>query len=177
MIGYLYADGYIYKDNRTVELHTSTKDLSNHRNFITVLEPKRVNIKFCNNNTIKTIAKDNDLSKLLQSYRIINRKTYKGNFPIIVGFERDLIRGYLDGDGYIGDYSIEFCAKRKKTLSQFNEYYLRPIGIKNSILRHNRGYYRLQIYKDRYKLLDYIYYDGCLCLERKRRIYDKRKSA
>lgn len=172
-IGYMYADGYLRKDGKTIELHTHINDLESHFLFLSLINHNDYTFNISGSD-VKTVVRDYGLYQILHENRVVNNKTYNGNFPLISTNTRDFLRGYFDGDGHLGDDMIEFCAKRKKVLLQLKEYYLKPLKIDCKIKKHKqRNYYYLRIYKDRHKFLKFIYYKDCCCLTRKKNTYDK----
>ena len=113
------------------------------------------------------------------------RKTYKNKVPIICNdLMRHFIRGYVDGDGYIGrivgdnriKYSVEIVSYSKGVLEDVQRYLLKHKIESHIYLKSkNRKDYRLMIFSHNSvkSLLTLLYEDSNIYLQRKYDIAQK----
>lgn len=122
---------------------------------------------------------DKELVEDLKSlYNIYPRKTYNADFEfpnIPKEFERDFIRGFIDGDGSIGDRHFSMICNSPKFAEQIKDKFLEVIPeLKWVIYKENRKttpYWSLHFsysIKVRKLLFDYLYKDATVFLTRKR---------
>jgi intein-encoded DNA endonuclease-like protein len=172
ILGFIYADGFIRKDNLALSIVVHNKDVE-------ILEKIKAElqsdipieyIKSKNHNRINICSKNICLS--LNKIGCNNGKTFDLKFPNI---QNDLIphfiRGYMDGDGCIsisnkkyGKYiSLSFTGT-KDMMDSFKNL----LNVDNKITFH-RNAYALHIGKERdvIRILDWIYKDAKLYLNRK----------
>ena len=153
-------------------------------NVLRFYQPKLQNRKQI---TILQIC-DKELINVLRTlYNIHPRKTYISNFEfphIPEEFERDFIRGFIDGDGWVYDhyrcdshghrYEIGFCSTSLEIIKSINSYILDNFNIE-MLVSEQKGLYTSKIcskYKV-FKILNRIYYDNCLALNRKNKTAQK----
>ncbi len=93
----------------------------------------------------------------------------KGNF-----IERDYLRGLLDGDGSVGVTTkdlpfVNFTIKSEVLKEYLVDVIEKIIGEKKNIRRNKRdNIYNIMINREKaQKFIKYLYYPGCLCLNRK----------
>lgn len=187
ILGFLAADGTVRKDSNEIKLGLSSVD----EDFLKELQ------KEVGGRPVKTYETQKGflvsswaftsahIKEKLKEYNIVPNKTFTFTFPLNLKREywKDFIRGYFDGDGCIstaGPSAIRFqigSATKdvlEKIVSFFCEY-----GIpKTSILEitKERGHYFYYIQYSSVptkRIYDILYYDGCLCLPRKREKYKK----
>lgn len=93
-------------------------------------------------------------------------------------FPADFIRGCYDGDGYIkknltniglvGSYDL---------LSKIQQVFLQELGVEPKTIGKHGTIYRIEYtsLSDRQKIANYLWYDGCVSLDRKQELADKIK--
>lgn len=128
--------------------------------------------------TILQICDKELVEDLKTLYNIHPRKTYNANFEfpnIPKEFERDFIRGFIDGDGSIGDRHFSMICNSPKFAEQIKDKFLEAIpNLKWVIYKENRKttpYWSLHFsysIKVRKSLFDYLYKDATVFLTRKR---------
>ena len=128
--------------------------------------------------TILQICDKELVEDLKTLYNIHPRKTYDANFEfpnIPKEFERDFIRGFIDGDGSIGDRHFSMICNSPKFAEQIKDKFLEAIpNLKWVIYKENRKttpYWSLHFsysIKIRKSLFDYLYKDATVFLTRKR---------
>lgn len=122
---------------------------------------------------------DQAFCKNLMDKGIVIRKTGKEFMPDCNGYELDFIRGFIDGDGWIyhyecatGDrFTLGCCSTSSIILTQIQEYIEKNIGIQMNISKDKTVYKCENSSKYKvFKLLNRIYYENCLSLDRKNQI-------
>ena len=114
----------------------------------------------------------------LAKFSIVPSKTFKTFLPILEKkFMRHMIRGMIDGDGYIGHYirnslesNIICLTGRPFLLQQFKDYLIKELGINNnsiSIDKNGVGTIAWSSKKDIKILKHYLYSDATIFLKRK----------
>lgn len=102
---------------------------------------------------------------------IVPRKTGKEQIPNLdEKFKKDFIRGYIDGDGWIGkdEAHIGICSASSDLIKAVRDYIKDTIDIELNIYDY-AGVYTLKTYKRKsvYQMLKHFYYEGCIALNRK----------
>lgn len=188
-LGFIMADGNMYKRKNgtyqfSIKIKNTDKDIlfkfadaigfnkekihersENRNGTIThCTEIKIYNQRFCNS---------------LIALGIIPRKTGKEYMPEMPDeFKKDFIRGYIDGDGWIGKDKalIGICSSSNKILEQINEYLKETINTKlNSNKRRKDNVYvnSTANRKKVYHILKHLYYEDCISLDRKNNLAKK----
>ena len=178
ILGYLFADGNVAFDGLSVT--TVSNDRENLEKMVYI---SGGNFHIYRNRGKATFG-GKLLGEYLGKYGLVPRKSNSMVFPenIPKEFMADFIRGYFDGDGHI---SFSFPEK-KGMRSRFGFssgspdflISLREVLAKNNIdggkLRHQITEWG-QVYQLTYngiirsvKMKNYLYYENCLCLDRKR---------
>lgn len=128
LLGYLFADGNIYKNQLTLELHYKDIEIlhllqKELHSSNTISYRKRNNTEMCSCRICsEQIRKD------LEKYGIVPDKTHQTkHLPEIPSlFLRDFLRGLLDGDGWItkdkqGYYHIGFVNNYESVCQEFQD--------------------------------------------------------
>lgn len=191
-LGFLYADGFIESkrenSNQKIGITLKHSDINHLYKFKKDIEAT---------NPIKIykgsgFAKENMFAKiLLTSSKTVNdlkdkgvaeHKTYLLNFPTDNIVPKDLIhhfiRGYFDGDGSLSYYNYnnqkKYCLgftgtkdMLKGISSYFNKNNLKIVPHNNAFELHIGGNIQL------YKILNIMYLDATIYLDRKKEIYDE----
>lgn len=191
ILGYLVADGSIeesIRKNRPSKLvrlrfGCITEDDEIIRliqqeiapnNKLRYYQPKAPNRKQV---TILQICDKELISDLRTLYNIQPRKTYISDFEfpnIPKQFERDFIRGFIDGDGSIGRHHFSMICNSEKFAMQIRDKFLENIPeLKSYIYKENRkytDYWSLHFSMNLHigpKLYKYLYDGATVFLKRK----------
>lgn len=189
-LGFIAADGNVYGNKLSIELNS--KDEGHLKNFLEDLESPRP-LRYRERNGYKYVILEIRNSKLvedLKKYEIIPNKTNNLNFPLKLDkkYYKDYIRGFFDGDGtyvfcskyayrkerkkYYNRISCEISCvcKSKKFIDKISEILnLNNVDNKIYYCKRDKLYYlRMTGIKKSKKFINYIYYDDCLMLSRKK---------
>lgn len=118
--------------------------------------------------------------EMLSKYGIIPNKTYSLQFPewLEPSLLPHYIRGYLDGDGSIcrqkNDYAVRFYGQ-KCFLDKLKEHLENTLDVEMKLREHGTIYV-LYVYRKEWckKILNYLYKDAELYLDRKYEIYQSK---
>ena len=164
--------GCVSEDDEIIRLIQKEIAPNNNLRFY---QPKVPNKKSV---TILQICDKELVTNLRTLYNIQPRKTYDANFEfpnIHKQYERDFIRGFIDGDGSIGDKHFSMICNSPKFAEQIRDKFLEIIpDLKWYIYKENRkitDYWSLHFsynIKVRKPIFDYLYKDATVFLKRKR---------
>lgn len=191
ILGYIIADGCITIEDRKnrnskiyrvqfqssiddIEIITLIRDTICPLNKITIIKSKQYNRKdICR----LRIANKEIVEDLINLYNIKPRKTYDTEFKfpnINKKFNRDFIRGFIDGDGSIGNKHFSMICNSKLFLYDILNIFIENIpDLKYYIYDENRKftvYYSLHFSinkKSRIDLFNYLYKNCNYKLSRK----------
>lgn len=174
-LGFIFADGNVYKNRLTIELNDSdATHLEKFKKSICANHPLK---RYRGRNTISISINSKQLVNNLKKYGCIPNKTnlgYIDNVPIC--FYKDFLRGYLDGDGYIDKkrYRIIYTIKSKRITNSIKDMF-EYVGIVCKIFQE-KTYQRLHIENKMlfFKSLKFLYKTSTIYLDRKYEIYKAR---
>lgn len=166
--------GCITEDNELLRLVQSEIAPNNQFRYYQPKCPNRKKI------TILQICDKELINDLRTLYNIQPRKTYLSDFEfpkIPKIYERDFIRGFIDGDGSIGKRHFSMVCNSLKFAEQIKDKFLEQIpNLKWVIYEENRKYttywslhfsYNIKVRKP---IFEYLYKDATVFLKRKRDI-------
>lgn len=183
-LGFIMADGniYKYKDNDryqfSIKIKNTDKDillkLAADLNF----NPEKIKERSEERNgTITKCAEikiyNKTLCKSLITLGVVPKKTGKEIMPkqIPQEFKKDFIRGFIDGDGWIGKdrTQIGMCSMSKTIIADINNYFTEVLNFSLNIHYRKDGITVAKIFnrKKVYHALKHFYYEGCTSLNRK----------
>lgn len=189
-IGFISADGNVYKNKLSIELNNKDDELL--KQFITDLETPRPLYYRERKNGTKSVTveiRNNKIVEDLRKYNIIPKKTYNLCFPNIdKKYYKDYIRGFFDGDGtYVLQKKSRFIKSKGKyenktyceiaCVCKCKDFLLNisNILLDNNINNHlyyskRDDLYYIRIYgiSNCKNFINYIYYDDCRMLLRKK---------
>lgn len=194
ILGYLVADGSIEestrKDRPSKLIRLRFGCISEDDEIIKLIQKEIApnnNLRYykpkkdtCKQTTILQICDKELINDLKVLYNIQPRKTYLSNFEfpkIPKEFERDFIRGYIDGDGSFGRHHFSMICNSEIFAIQIRDRFLRAIPeLKSYIYKENRkttDYWSLHFsmnLKVAPKIYNYLYKDATVFLKRKEQI-------
>ena len=171
-LGFIIADGTIGKIDNLVQIGISDKDekhLQKYANWLGIPIKSYLHKRF-NKNIVRAAFKNKKVRNYLVSIGITpnKSKTIKLGIPL----NRDILRGVLDGDGYVRQQSnkaiVEIATASIDFAHQIKDY-LESENITISSIRQGSGVYLVSIYKKEEvkKLYTLLYTDAAVFLERK----------
>lgn len=184
-LGFIMADGNIYKRKNgkyqfSIKIKQSDKDiLLKFAQEIKFNKDKIIERTETRNKTKTHCAEikiyNQTFCQHLINHGVIPRKTGKETMPQMKEeFKKDFVRGYIDGDGWIGKNraQIGFCSSSLSIMESITAYIESAIKIKMNISQQDKGLYVSKIYarKSVYQILKHLYYDGCVSLNRKNKL-------
>lgn len=178
ILGFIIADGNVgkYKPYLNIELSSKDEEILNYiKSHIqppaNIYRYQRILKKTGNPFTSsKIMIYSRQILKDLEKFNVVPNKT--GNHPLDYNipkqYQRDFVRGFFDGDGSIfyryGLINSKFVCIDLQFINSIQKM-IGNIGSKHIY----KGLHDITIfYKDSLKLRDYMYYDGCFSLQRKK---------
>lgn len=172
-LGLLMADGYIATTERFVTIALKNEDA-----YILEKLKKEVNSeaplgnkKKCTQKVLTLCSKKmvNDLKNL----GLTRNKTFTLKFPNIkTEYIRHFIRGYFDGDGYIGERQCTLIISSPDFLNTFLDFFQNKFG-KNLYFHEIKNSYRVNLNRRDNDVVNFIYKDAHIYLNRKYNNYKK----
>jgi hypothetical protein len=180
-IGFLYADGHIRKDKEySIEIEIELKDKTHLEKYKTFLGCNK-EIKHYEDNSCSLKVYSKVIHSRLKELGFNNRKSWNAIPHPLLKESRDFWRGVVDGDGGVYDYKnfqmtlcgtletifdfIIFCSKETGIKDKYPSL-AKKEGRTNTVL-HQVHYYS----EDCKKVLDLLYKDSTVYLERKYQSY------
>lgn len=181
LLGFIMADGNMYlKANGSYQFSLKVKDTD-----VDILEKlaKATSFNADKIKDVKGIRKNTiTKSKSMKTYNnqfclnlvdkgIIPNKSGKESMPSMnKDIKKDFIRGFLDGDGWIGKdrNRVGIASMSKDIMHDIINYIQEELDISVS-LHQDKNLWRFDIYKKEtvYKILKHLYYKDCISLNRK----------
>lgn len=177
LLGYIIADGNVYKPNKknslVFQFEVQERDIEVLERLCELIEyPKDQIRKIERNNhnpTVKISFHSRELCEDLMRYGVVPRKSPTAYIPEISSeLKRHLIRGLLDGDGTITNSTIVLYGN-ERIVKELSEVWS-SIGVnKDSIKFYNTTCHRVAVSQktQRLKILEYLYKDANYFLSRK----------
>lgn len=188
ILGLLITDGNVYKPENHGQDQISIA--SNDKEIVDLFAEKIGLSKKVNNDgrgSWQVCVKSNIMSKDLEKYGVVPRKSFITKFPVINdNLYPHLIRGIIDGDGNISFYprknskshhkAVRIFSGSEQFLKDLNKYLTKKFGVTEQKIRHYKtstaavlSFSKLDDIK---KILDYIYNDSNYYLQRKKEASD-----
>lgn len=171
-IGFITADGYINEDRGFLAIKLQYEDVDHLKKFAKFVDCSEDNIKIeYHNITGKPLCRINlNSRKLVDSLVRLNIRQCKSTnehvVPVPDEYIRDYIRGIIDGDGHIDKKRIDIC-NSIEVLTYIKNYLNEKCYTTIGKICNHCNTYRIFICKNREIALKFLYYDNCICLNRK----------
>ena len=189
ILGLLYADGNVGKDNYVIQICLQEEDkhileqIKNELNSNRPLYFKETNKKNKSwKNTYSLILNDEHMHQSLINKGVVPQKTFKIKFPEFLDekFISHFIRGYFDGDGCFTcyprkdypnkyRYGFEIVGQSENILKYFKDFFYKNNIKTNIYYRSTNNTKRLMTgsKSEILKIINLLYYDCNLYIERK----------
>ena len=166
-LGLLMADGYISTSERFVAVALKESDVEILNKFKESIKSEAPlgNKKNCTQKILTLCSKKlvNDLKNL----GMTRNKTFTLKFPNIQKeYIRHFIRGYFDGDGYIGPRQCTLIISSTDFLETFLALFLEKFN-KHLYFHEIKNSYRVNLNRNDIDIVNYIYKDANIYLGRK----------
>lgn len=189
-LGFIVADGTIGRRNNIsciLKIALSPKDKSQLLKFLKSIDSNypihRYKVGYNKEYITDEICiYSKVLIKDLKKYGVVSRKTFKTFFPNILSkLQRHFIRGYFDGDGCIflsknSNISSRVSIRGTLTLLQsIQNLLIKNCNVNKTKILKNNGIWDLQYggNKQVKRILNYLYKDSNIYLNRKNKLYNK----
>lgn len=172
-IGFITADGYVNEDRNFMRIKLQEKDKNHLYKFMKFINGDESMIKYEFHNTtgnrqwyIEVNGKT--FIKSLVDLGIRQGKSTKEKWcdKIPEEYIKDYIRGVIDGDGHIELARIDIC-NSYEVLKNIQDHLIDKCNIHKGKVCNHSGTNRIYIIKNRKQVLEYLYYDDCISLDRK----------
>lgn len=171
-IGFITADGYVNEDRGFLTIKLQYEDVDHLKKFAKFINCSEDCIKIeYHNITKKPLCRIRlNSRKLINSLIKLNIRQCKSAnehvAPIPNKYIKDYIRGIIDGDGHIDTKRIDIC-NSIEVLSYIKNYLNKTCYTTIGKICDHYNTYRIFICKNREIVLNHLYYDNCICLNRK----------
>lgn len=175
ILGLIAADGYIDIEEKSVSLQLHSKDeyiLNKIKSLIGDTAPL---YKRKNKNSKTLTLSSKKLVKSLNLFGIVRNKTLSLSLPNLdTKFMKHFLRGYFDGDGWIGKSQAVLVGASYLFLSQLKNFIFQTFNYEiplKYIKRKNSEYWRLEFCTQHSSFFKWMYQDNLLSLPRKYKSY------
>lgn len=187
ILGFLAADGNVSKKENTISINLSAVDAE----FLEEIQKKvggRPIKLFTNSkgyNIASWSASSRKIKQDLSNYNIVPNKTFTYAFPTNLNplYWKDFIRGYFDGDGTVcsagaSTLRVSLGAANKNVLEKIIDFFasqgVPKVSIYERRRENERPFYYFQYSNNAVRqIYKILYYDGCLCLPRKKKKFEE----
>lgn len=181
-LGFIMADGNIYKSKQNDRYQFSIKIKNTDKNILLKFanaigfDSKKIIERKENRNGSETWCAEIKIYNRIFCQHLINkgiipRKTGKEIMPIIDSkYKKDFIRGFIDGDGWIGkDYpQVGYCSSSFELVIAITKYLREELKIDLGIQKQKGVYVvKTSSKKKVFRILNHLYYNNCIALDRK----------
>lgn len=175
ILGLFFADGNVRSTGNTINLSLNEKDVKILEDIRDLIQPDKP-LYYCNvkngDNQYKLCISDIDIRQSFVNAGCVPNKSLKLTYPKIEIIHKDFIRGYIDGDGHISRKSLSIMGTKEfldELLLIFISTFNKDIKVRWYQKNKNSNNWQLSIsnIRDRKMILDWIYEDCNLRLERK----------
>lgn len=173
-LGFILADGYVNEDRGFLSIQLSGKDKEHIYKFLSFIKGDENMVKTVYHNITGNELSRIDVCGRSFTNRLVELKLRQGKSSgkehltpgIPNDYIRDYIRGIWDGDGHIEKKRIDLISSIE-VLAFVQEKMKESCDINiNGILNHCNTY-RIYICKNRFRVLNHLYYENCCSLDRK----------
>jgi len=171
ILGFIYADGYITSDNRTLSFQLNKKDIEILDKIKSCLNSNVKYTKSSNINGVRVNFCSKYMVKSLNRLGVVRNKTKKLYLPSLPSnLYRHFFRGLFDGDGYIGKYQCTLIISSDKFYTDLVEFINTEFNTTLSSKKYD-NYYRVNFTRKNASIIKWMYQDSNIYLTRKYNSY------
>lgn len=171
ILGFIYADGYIESNERTLTFNINLKDIDVLEKIRKCINSNGNYAKSSTPNCVRLHLSSVKIVKSLKEIGVTRNKTKTIKFPKIKEeLYRHFLRGYFDGDGHIGKRQCALVIGSETMFNDFYNFIYEKFGIK-LYYQKNNNYYRVQFNRKDKDIIDWLYSDSQIYLDRKYTAY------
>lgn len=171
-IGFITADGYINEKRQWLSIKLQGSDIEHLYKFADFVGCSRDAVKVEYHNTtgkplccIK-LYNPHIVESLVQKGLRQNKSDNEHVVEVPYKFIKDYIRGIIDGDGCIQEKQIDI-SNSEEVLSFIQNYLHETCNTHIGKMYSVDNRHRIYFYRNRVIMLMHLYYDNCICLDRK----------
>lgn len=171
ILGFIFADGYIESNERTLTLNISRKDIDILQKIQKALNCGNEIKESSTKNCVRLYLSSTKLVKDLKRLGVSRKKSSSIPFPDLEeDLYRHFIRGFFDGDGHIGKRQCALIIGSDSFYKGFEDYIKRTFNI--SLYKNDmNNYYRVQFNRKDHEIIKWMYKDSVIYLDRKYKTY------
>lgn len=179
-LGLFFADGTVRKNSNNIEIALSEDDVDVLLKIKNVIQPEKP-LYYCNvkngRNQFKLAISNKDIKDIFIEYGCVENKSLILKYPNKKISHNHFIRGYIDGDGHISRKSLSIMGTKEflhGLIDTIN--HNMDMDVKYRLYRKKNtktnNYALIVCYiSDREKILDWIYGDAMIYMNRKMEAY------
>jgi len=171
ILGFIFADGYLESNERTVTLNIHKKDIDILYKIKEELNCGNEIRKSSTESCVRLYLSSMDLVEDLKKIGMTTNKSLTIPFPKIEDkLCRHFIRGFFDGDGHVGKRQCALVIGSPLFYKGFSEQILKRFG--KTLYKNEMGNYsRVQLNRRDHDIVKWIYNDSEIHLDRKYKEY------
>jgi len=171
ILGFIFADGYLESNDRTLTFNINKKDIDILYKIKEQIECGNEIHKSSTKNCIKLYLSSKKLCDDLKRYSVKRNKTSSIEFPQLKNeLYRHFIRGYFDGDGHIGKRQCALVIGSENMFNGFMEFITDKFN-KTLYFQKVGNYYRVQLNRKDSDIVKWLYRNNNICLDRKNKTF------
>ena len=171
ILGFIYADGYLESNERSLTFNISQKDIDILLKIKKALECGNEIRESSTENCVRLYLSSVKLVSDLKKLGVSRRKSSVIQFPKMKeSLYRHFIRGFFDGDGHIGKRQCALVIGSKNFYEGFSKFIKRTFN--KELYKNDMGnYYRIQFNRADHEIIKWMYKDSNIYLDRKYKAY------
>lgn len=173
LLGFLFADGYLETNERTLTLNVSEKDVDILHKLKVALDCGNEVRKSSTKNCVRLYMSSMKLVSDVKKLGLKRGKSHTIRFPDIEEhLYRHFLRGYFDGDGHVGVRQCALVIGSDLFYKDFCDF-MRQKFNKKLYVHKKTNYYRVQFNRGDHEIINWLYEDSNIYLDRKYKSYLK----
>lgn len=172
ILGFIFADGYIDTTERNLSFRLNKKDIDVLLKIKEALSCGNSIADCSTKNCVRLNVSSKYLASVLSKYGVIKNKTKTLPFPQLSDcLYRHFFRGYCDGDGCVHKRQVTIVIGSEKFFHGYVDYLENKFQKYISCSRNNKNYYTVVFSRKDKDIIDWMYKDSNIYLDRKHESY------